>query len=278
MRRRPPAERADLAPAPLVWDIAFHSGMSASSDLRAAVQANASVGVVAPLLNISQLIRVLPVYLDRGGKVFIDSGAFASFQKREPVIWDKVFFAYEAVLNMTDRPGGLSIVAPDVIGDQQATLDLWREHAERVSRWVDAGARVIVPLQRGDLAAGEMLEFAKQIFQTDRFTAGIPSNLEAMSVRDCATLRHHDFHVLGRVVATDEVQAKVDVLRDNNPGATLTADANWLRSRLAKVAAVVTQPLDLRVMDTRRTQAVRQVLLDEGYGALGLEVSVFEPC
>lgn len=150
--------------------------------------------------------------------------------------WEKVFFAYECVLGRTDYPGALSIVAPDVIGDQSATLDLWAVHAERVRTWITAGARVIIPLQCGELSAGEMLAHAKRIFQTDQFCAGIPSNLAAMSAEDCATLHHHDFHLLGRVVINAELGDKLRALLANNPGAIYTADANWLRSASSKSA------------------------------------------
>lgn len=209
------------------------------------------------------------------GAVFIDSGAFSAFQKREQVNWTKVFFAYETVLNNTDRPGGLSIVAPDVIGDQMATLALWEEHAKRVCTWIAAGARVIVPLQRGELSAGSMLAHAKRIFQTDRFCAGIPSNLEAMSAEDCSTLHHHDFHVLGRVIMTPELAVKLNALLANNPDATYTADANWLRSRTRQISSATNQ---LRrepspfPFESARTRAVRSILRDDAYHQTGLAI------
>ena len=254
---------------PFIWNWAFHSGMSARSDLRAAVDEGIAVGVVATLLDVSKTILVLPRHLDAGGAVFIDSGAFAAFQKKEVVEWNKVFGVYESVLNMTDKPAGLSIVAPDVIGDQVATLALWEVHAERVRTWISAGARVIVPLQRGDLSAGSMLAQAKRIFKTDLFCAGIPSNLEAMSAEDCSTLHHHDFHVLGRVVLTPELSAKLDALLANNPDATYSADANWLRSRLREIGAAAErmrrEPSSHNPFESSRTRAVRSVLQCDAY-------------
>lgn len=52
---------------PFTWNIAFHSGMSAKSDLRAAVDEGVAVGVVATLLDVSKAILVLPRHLDAGG-------------------------------------------------------------------------------------------------------------------------------------------------------------------------------------------------------------------
>ncbi|MBX8557002.1 hypothetical protein K5D56_25455 [Pseudomonas cichorii] len=245
--------------------------MSASSDLRAAVDAGVPIGVVAPLLSLSKLFLALPRHLDAGGRVFIDSGAFAAFQKGEHVIWERVFQKYESVILMTAKPQGLSIVAPDVIGDQVETLKLWTEHAGRVRRWIGQGVRVIVPLQRGDLSAAEMLALAKQTFGTDRFCAGIPSNLEAMSAEDCSTLFHSDFHILGRVILTEELERKIVALKTNNPEATYTADANWLRARTRKISVEANSLPPERLTglgDTRRTRAVRSILQKEAYFSL----------
>lgn len=250
------------------WALAYHSGMSSRADLRAAVDEGIAVGVVATLLDVSKTILVLPRHLDAGGAVFIDSGAFAAFQKGEILDWYKAFRAYESVLNMTNNPARLSIVAPDVIGDQAATLALWETHAVRVSSWVARGARVIVPLQRGEQSAGAMLAHAKRIFQTDQFCAGIPSNLEAMSAEDCATLHHHDFHVLGRVVMTAELSCKLDALLANNPTASYTADANWLRSRIRQIS-IEAQRLrhapTHNPFESSRTRAVRALLRSDAY-------------
>ncbi|WP_231992366.1 hypothetical protein [Metapseudomonas furukawaii] len=250
-----------------LWRASFHSGMSADSDLRAAIAEGVPVGVVANLLTPTHVIRALPQYLDEGGSVFVDSGAFAAFQKGEQMDWGRVFIAYDCLVNSTERPDRLSIVAPDVIGDQAATLALWELHRERICAWVASGARVIVPLQRGALSAGDLLGQAKRIFQTDAFCAGIPSNLEAMSADDCATLHHGDFHILGRVKMTPELLAKLQALQSNNPAAVYTADANWLRSRIRNISQVKTQRPEFERpwYETRRTQAVRAVLRADAY-------------
>lgn len=51
------------------WHLAFHSGMSASSDLRAAVDVGVPIGVVAPLLSLSKVFLALPRHLDSGGSL-----------------------------------------------------------------------------------------------------------------------------------------------------------------------------------------------------------------
>lgn len=251
------------------WAANYYSGMSAQSDLRAAINEGVAVGVVATLLDTVKVVRSLPRHLDAGGLVFIDSGAFAAFQKRDQVDWNKVFSTYEIVMSHTDTPSGLSIVAPDVIGCQSKTLALWEQHAQRVRSWINRGARVIVPLQRGQLSAGAMLEHATRIFGTDRFCAGIPSNLEAMSAEDCSTLYHHDFHVLGRVVVTPVLRVKLDALLANNPDANYTSDANWMRSRMRKISVAMQGyrgQVHRNPHDTPRMWAVMEVLKNDPYG------------
>ena len=58
-----------------------------------------------------------------------------------------------------------------------------------------------------------------------------------MSIQECATLNHSAFHILGRVHQSSEQTERVLALRTNNPGATVNADANWLRSRMSLVTA-----------------------------------------
>lgn len=248
------------------WETAFHSGMSANNDLAGAITAGAPVGVVAGKIPMSKLFMGLPRYMDQGGKVFVDSGAFTAFSKGLPVDWAKVFRTYDTLIGATDAPGNLSIVAPDVVGDQSATLDIWGLFKPEIQRWIEAGARVIVPLQCGDLSAGQVLAKAVELLGTNQFCAGIPSNLAAMQAGDCATITHHDFHILGRVEMTKELGEKVHALLSNNPAARYTSDATWLRSRIALISKG-DGPSENH-LEPKRTRAIRQLLLEQGYPQL----------
>jgi hypothetical protein len=224
------------------------------------------VGVVATLLTTRQIFLTLPKHLNAGGKLFVDSGAFSAFQKRSCMDWEKVFKAYESLLDQTSQPENLSIVAPDVVGDQAATLDLWAEHATSVKYWIASGARVIVPLQVGRLSAGDLLKRAFEIFGTSKLCAGVPSNLAAMGKADCSTIQHNDFHILGRVVLTPDLAEKVQAILDSNPGAELTADANWLRARTARISNIARGlPRSNIPFDCRRSRAIKQLLEMDGY-------------
>lgn len=254
------------------WKYAFHSGMSSSADLRAATDLGLPVGVVATLLTTRQIFLTLPKHLNAGGKLFVDSGAFSAFQKRTSMDWEKVFQTYETLINQTAQSGNLSIVAPDVVGDQVSTLELWAEHAQRVKRWVKAGARVIVPLQVGRLSAGDLLQEAFKLFGTRNVCAGVPSNLASMSANDAATIRHGDFHILGRVVLTPYLAEKVSAILQSNPDAQLTADANWLRARTTRISTLARAlPRSNLPFDCRRSRAIKELLVADGYHLQALQ-------
>ena len=56
--------------------------MSSRSDLRGAIDARTPVGVVAGHLTLRQKLMTVPYYLNSGGKVFVDSGAFGAYQAK----------------------------------------------------------------------------------------------------------------------------------------------------------------------------------------------------
>jgi len=93
-----------------------------------------------------------------------------------------------------------------------------------------------------------------------------------MGIEDMLTLiGHHDFHILGRVIVTSELSAKLQALKLGNPGAIMTADANWLRSRTRQIGVAVNALLPDKttpIPDSRRTRAVRKILQLEAYDSL----------
>ena len=248
------------------WTTAYHSGMTSFSDFRAIAQLGMPVGEVATLLTLAQLHLAIPRHLDQGGMAFVDSGAFTAFQKKQEMDWGKVIRAYETITTSTIQPANLSVVAPDVIGDQVETRRLWVLYADSIRKWVGMGVRVIIPLQVGEMSGGELFEEACAILGTRKLACGIPSNAAAMNHADCGTIRNSDFHILGRVRMTDELRLKVSAILASNPGANLTSDANWLRARTAKICRIRAHlPAFSGDFESRRMRAVQALLATEGY-------------
>jgi hypothetical protein len=220
--------------------LAFCSGMSRSKDFWAAAATGAAIGVVALELSSSSVLLGLPRFLAARGSVFIDSGAFAEIKTGICPDFGRVLGIYEAIAEATEfRDGSLDqlyVVAPDKVGDQMETLARLKQYSDRVVDLIHRGCKVIVPLQRGVIPAADMLARAIAILGTTDFVVGIPSNKEALSFAECASLDHHSFHILGRVQMNKDQIERMEALTTKNPDAILTADANWLRSRMALVS------------------------------------------
>jgi len=242
--------QVEAKPAPRLA-LAFHSGMSRAKDFRAAADAGVAIGVVAGELATATIFLGVPRFIGKGGSVFVDSGAFAEFKTGVAPDFDAVLRVYEMLASHSDLQeigsGQLYVVSPDKVGDQLETLARLEQHAGRVRALIEQGCQVIFPLQRGVIPATEMLARAVAILGTDRFVAGIPSNKEALSLAECASLQHHAFHILGRVQMNQDQVERLTALTASNPGAVLTADANWLRSRLGLVSNMADQERRMRV-------------------------------
>jgi hypothetical protein len=66
--------------SPERFSAAFHSGASAYFDSLGLTMVGKDVGVVADLIRL-RVMHLLKSYLSRGGKVFVDSGAYGRFAK-----------------------------------------------------------------------------------------------------------------------------------------------------------------------------------------------------
>jgi len=113
-----------------------------------------------------------------GLPIFIDSGAFSEVDRKLNVVapiseeeWERIFDVFE---QMARAHGEHAFpVAPDRVGDQAATIRLWKKYAPRVKRLQRLGARVIVPLQRGRKSLKTMFEAATGVFGSN-FVVGLP--------------------------------------------------------------------------------------------------------
>lgn len=97
--------------------------------------------------------------------IFIDSGAFSEVDKRLRVVnplgdkfWASVFRTYGHFAFAGER---LTIVAPDRIGCQKTSLERLSRYSEQVRSLVSTGARVLVPLQKGELSQAAFFDKAR---------------------------------------------------------------------------------------------------------------------
>lgn len=239
--------------------IAFRSGMSRSKDFWAAAGAGVAIGVVAGELSFATRITGLSNYLRAGGSVFIDTGAFSELKTGIEPDFDDILSLYQSLaLDKRDVCGRLYIVSPDKVGDQLETLARIERYGARLHQLIEAGCKLIVPIQCGAIPAAEMLAKVAAILGTRQFVAGIPSNKAAMSIQECASLNHHSYHILGRVQMDADQAARMCALARGSSDVVITADANWLRSRLGTVTQLGRNEHAQFINDTGHTRLVKR--------------------
>lgn len=222
----------------------FYSGSSAYHDARGVIAAGKDIGVAANLVR-PRVAALLRSYLNQGGRCFIDSGAYTQFRRYKknaassPVVdFSRVFNVYDSILcGVGDSfRFNLALVMPDVIGDLELSLLMLERHRARVLEFIHSGANVIVPLQKGAQPAGQTAKRVFEILGTKNITLGIPSAAAAMAVSDAATVRHHRYHILGRGTPGLALYQRTYALTEHFPNATVSTDANQLRSKTAEVS------------------------------------------
>lgn len=192
--------------------IYFASGLSRSNkELFNRMNRGEAVGVSLHK-NLTQKVRqALVDYAEAGGWVFIDSGSFTAFKKSEEQDWPRIFHGYRELIGAVSRDNrkNLFVVAPDVIGDHEATMDLYDQLIGEFHDIMAMGPALIVPVQQGGggTISSNWADLTDYFDQDDNDTAivGIPFNAKAWRQEDVLEfLRQEDgfeekarIHLLG---------------------------------------------------------------------------------
>lgn len=212
----------------------FVSGASAMSDLRGLLRLSVPLGISiqelsAPALEVLFEHACLPFV-----RIFVDSGAFSEVDRTGRVvdpITDEEWTRRVAVMLRVALAFGTraTIVAPDCVGNQAETLRRLRRHAVAMRAARAAGARIVVPIQRGDQAPASFAAAAAEAIGFDDFVAGIPGNKIAMPTSELEAFlrarRPRAIHLLGMGPKNARFQKLVDVVRRLAPGADLSCDS-----------------------------------------------------
>lgn len=189
---REQAEALDEFEGPLLPDRVFDpnqetvfvSGLSRSpSDMDAAIESGRPIGVAVSRPLTENIRRKIIDYAKTGGKVFIDSGAFTTFTKGGEIDWARVFFRYREIISQLspEERANVYLVAPDVVGNPQATYELHQQLAPEIQWFMDQAVNVIMPMQKAeDVTIGESASNLSDLYQRwDRTIKGIPFNKAA---------------------------------------------------------------------------------------------------
>ena len=208
----------------------FRSGCSrAPKDFMAGVEAGVAVGV-STIDCTEGVLAMARNYLQSGGRVFNDSGAFGAF-RRGAQLTDAEFNRHldtSIGLAAAAQEGHLYAVAPDVVGDQDATVALLERHTAKLLSLAAAGAVVVVPLQRGGRSLADFYAYAQKLLAPFEVCAGLPFNLSALSSDEIVSfiqlVRPSRVHFLGAARAK-RFQNLLAEVRNSSPTTRFSYDA-----------------------------------------------------
>jgi len=180
-------------------------------------------------------------YLAEGGFVFVDTGAFGAFRHGTRLAQADFDRHFASCLRLASQatPGRLLVVAPDVIGDQAATLDLIRANVAQLTELSNAGAVVITPLQKGTRSVGCLYSEIQGILPDVELSAGLPSNASALGSEEVLSFLSEErpgrVHFLGAARSRRFRNLLADS-RATSPSTIFTYDAAVIRSICSEIS------------------------------------------
>lgn len=257
----------DIIPTPVA------AGMSRPADFRAAVESAAGAGVVAteptgkpgkpgPFRKLTKpMIAAVVKAAIMGKNIVVDSGIFSEYQKANnegrspkfdyPLVMQVFKTISDQMENLSDGlrlpMRHITFVAPDMIGNQGATLTLLDQYKAEINELFERGHDVIIPFHAGLISQSDMVAKVKTILTVKGrgFIAGIPSNAEAMpdaQLRELLEALRGEpghttrIHLLG-AVQNKAFQSRMKVIEEvlgDMSWVEVTADASILRGKIKK--------------------------------------------
>lgn len=167
----------------------FASGSNHAGEIAGCRAIGLNVGVAAievmggkPGSAKARAVAELKAYKGTGLMVFVDSGAFAEVDRNleivEPILhdgpkgWTTRLDLYDELA--TELGGALYCVAPDRVGSQSETLARLTTYAWRMRKLRAKGAKIIVPLQKGEMSAANFATKVAEALGFSDFVYGVP--------------------------------------------------------------------------------------------------------
>lgn len=229
---------------PVIPTAVFASGSNRPGEIRGFASVGHDIGVAIPELN-REAIDELKNLAGTDVQIFVDSGAFSEVRfganGREIVKpindaeWVRRLAIYvELAQALGDQ---VWIVAPDAVGDQHETIVRLDRYSHTVKVIADLGARVLVPMQSGDL---DYAEFSRAVDLALGFTSWVPSvpcKKAAASPADVAELvaarKFDHVHLLGLGPKNRQIAAYLaPFTADDAPSVSL--DSCWITGNVGR--------------------------------------------
>ena len=258
----------------------FASGSNRPDEIRALSAAGADIGVAAP--HVSKTAEAeLAELAGSDVQVFIDSGAFSEVkwnvsegrfdlvQTITPTKWVKILSLYRRLA--VDLGNQLWIVAPDMVGNQDMTLERLRRYREFLGDLANLGARVLVPIQKGRLSQAEFAAQVEAVLAGIKWIPALPCKKAATTAdeaRSFASLwpsKH--VHLLGLGIRNKQLASYLDAFQDRS----VSLDSCWLAQNSGRTNGPNKGPRRL----TRARDMAVDVLRKLGSSRTSTELAVY---
>ncbi len=221
----------------------YASGTNHVGEVRGYAAVNQPIGVTAPEVS-EALERSLMKLAGTRARVFVDSGAFGEFT--QGVLITEAEWARRLALYTRLAEGlgtQLAVVAPDKVGDQDASLERLRQHQDRMRHLQRLGAQVIVPLQVGSRSLVELYDAVWKLLRCP-FTPGLPANKAALSEADLVALleqrKPERVHFLGLGPRTRQRHGRrlLEIARTRSPGTRVSMDSALRKALVGRASGL----------------------------------------
>ncbi|MEW5930603.1 MAG: hypothetical protein AB1941_24350 [Gemmatimonadota bacterium] len=238
--------------------LVFASGANEPGEIRGFLSVGIPVGVSASHLDAASLDEVLriagtgiPVFLDNGAVSEVSAdptkqaaaghvprpGALLVVKEILPEEWDVRLDSYDVLARALGPQ--LHAVAPDRVGSQCVTLARLGAHAPRLREVRAAGARVLLPLQRGEMSLATLYREATRLLgfapvpafpMHARKGATLPTDVVAF-VRE---VRPPRLHLLGLGLKNHRAAPLLRTLAHVAPELEVSMDSNLLTATVGR--------------------------------------------
>jgi 3'-phosphoadenosine 5'-phosphosulfate sulfotransferase (PAPS reductase)/FAD synthetase len=216
----------------------FASGSNHPGEIKQFAAMGYGVGVAAPAIRAAGELALVNL-AGTGTQVFVDSGAFSEVAfppNAPPVVKDPITHAqWTERLGLYHRLAGrlgpqLTVVAPDRVGSQSVTLQRLTRYSGDVAALADMGARVLVPLQRGERTLEQFGEAVRETLGDVKWTPAIPLKAAATKFEDLLTymrdVQPPDVHLLGVGDDTPDARRIEEMIARVSPDTRVTQDSS----------------------------------------------------